>query len=83
MTPSELFILITGCLFIWLTSWPDHLWTCGGMSIHTHLLGYGIGLSGQPAWILNCYRSRMTAIGIMSIIYTAGMVNGLPNAWGV
>ena len=70
----QLFIFCTGAISISLISTLDPALQC---------YGFAIGLAGQPAWIFDCYRDRKYGMFAMSAIYTASMLNGLRNTWGV
>jgi hypothetical protein len=70
----QLYILCTGAISISLISTLNPV---------LQFYGFAIGLAGQPAWIIDCYRSRKYGMFAMSAIYTASMLNGLRNTWGV
>lgn len=69
----QLWIAITGCLFIWLT---------GCTNARTRRWGYVIGLLGQVGWFVDTYGTDRWGVFTMTIIWTVGMARGFRNARG-
>jgi hypothetical protein len=69
----QLWIAITGCLFIWLTASP---------APRTRRIGYAVGLLGQVGWFADTVGTDRWGVFTMTIIWTVGMVRGFRNARG-